>query len=196
MKKIKNKKDSIKKELIAGKKYLIESIPYIISIIGIFILSSIIGFIFTDKLSFLDSLLKQIIDKTENLSSLELIIYIFVNNLWSALTGFLGGIALGILPVLNALLNGTILGYVFSRLHKITGFQDFWRILPHGIFELPAIFISLGIGLKLGLFIFSKKPIAELKYRIMNGLRVFFLIVLPLLLVAAIIEGLLIAYYK
>jgi len=39
------------------------------------------------------------------------------------------------------------------------GFLSLWRLLPHGIFELPAVFISLGMGLKIGMFIFQKKKL-------------------------------------
>ena len=35
--------------------------------------------------------------------------------------------------------------------------SDLFRLLPHGIFELPAIFISLGLGLRFGMFIFQKE---------------------------------------
>jgi len=89
-------------------------------------------------------------------------------------------------------LNGYLLGFVAMLSAKSQGIFILWRILPHGIFELPAIFISLGIGLRLGTYAFQKKKVS-FKNWIFSSLRVFILIVLPLLIVAAIIEGALIA---
>ena len=61
---------------------------------------------------------------------------------------------------------------------------------------MPAVFISLGLGLKLGMFIFSKKPGLELRKRFFESLNVFLFIVVPLLIIAAIIEGILIFIFK
>ena len=64
-----------------------------------------------------------------------------------------------------------------------------------GDFELPALFISIGLGLKLGLFLFIRQPKERFFNYLINSLRVFIFIILPLLLLAAIIEGLLIAFF-
>ena len=66
------------------------------------------------------------------------------------------------------------------------------NLLPHGIFELPAIFLAFGLGLKFGTFWMKKKKIKTLLDYFWNSLRVFLLIILPLLIIAAIIEGILI----
>jgi stage II sporulation protein M len=90
------------------------------------------------------------------------------------------------------MINGAVLGYVFSRVYVLYGASDFWRILPHGIFELPAIFIALGLGVKLGFFIFSGNIKQEFLRRFYYSFLVFLFVVVPLLIIAAIIEGLLI----
>jgi len=69
-----------------------------------------------------------------------------------------------------------------------------WRLVPHGIFELPAIFISLGIGLKFGTFIFQKNKSESFRRYLWNSLQLFVLIIMPLLIAAAIIEGALITF--
>ena len=93
---------------------------------------------------------------------------------------------------LFAILNGYLVGFVASMAVGSGGVIVLWRILPHGIFELPAVFISLGLGLKFGTFIFQKKILESFRRFLWNSLRVFLLIVLPLLIIAAIIEGCLI----
>jgi len=172
--------------------YIKDSRNYIYSVIGIFIISAIIGFAFASKLGFLDTLLKEIISKTAGLTGINLILFIFANNASVAFEGLLFGIVLGIFPLINSVSNGLVLGYVLAKVYSLSGFSEFWRILPHGIFELPAIFISLGLGIKLGASVFSKPARKTFKLRLYNSLKVFFLIVLPLLVVAATIEGILI----
>jgi stage II sporulation protein M len=64
-------------------------------------------------------------------------------------------------------------------------------IVPHGIFELPAIFLGTSIGLKLGLHPFRRlagKADTTLLSELSYGLRLFFRLILPLLLLAAAIE--------
>jgi stage II sporulation protein M len=75
-----------------------------------------------------------------------------------------------------------------------SGLTSLLNLLPHGIFELPAIFISLGLGLKLGTTWFKKNIAETFRKYFWESLRVFVWIILPLLSVAAIIEGLLIAF--
>ncbi|MEI6731787.1 MAG: stage II sporulation protein M, partial [archaeon] len=74
--------------------------------------------------------------------------------------------------------------------------SSFWKIVPHGIFELPAIFVSLGLGIKLGAFVFGPERKKEFVRRALASLKVFVYVVLPLLIIAAIIEGMLIFLYK
>ena len=119
----------------------------------------------------------------------ELINFILLNNLQSSFFGMIFGVLLGILPVIVIIANGYLLGFVASISIEAEGVLILWRLLPHGVFELPAVFISLGLGLKLGTFIFQKEKIQSLKKYFWNSLRIFLFIVLPLLIIAAIIEG-------
>lgn len=169
--------------------YLKECYFSIFIILSLFFISAVFGFVFYSKLTFLDSLLRELLMKTVDMDGRELTVFIFQNNMVSGLYGMIGGIFLGIFPIINAIVNGTVLGYVFGRLFEFNGITDFWRILPHGIFELPAIFIALGMGLRLGSCIF--KP-SEFKRRFYNSLNAFLFVVVPLLIFAAVIESLLI----
>jgi stage II sporulation protein M len=63
-------------------------------------------------------------------------------------------------------------------------------LLPHGILELPMVFLSAAIGLRLGHQAFSAligRP-TQIKREFKEGLMFYFRWILPLLLVAAIIE--------
>ncbi|MDP1696156.1 MAG: stage II sporulation protein M [archaeon] len=263
--KIKIKKEGQFRKVIG---YLKESRNYFYFIAGLFLIGAIFGFVLNGELGFLDSFLKDIVDKIKDFSMGGTILFIFQNNLSSAFFAMLLGIFLGIIPLLNAGFNGVIVGYVFAKASALNGWTVLFKILPHGIFELPAIFIALGMGLRIGtgflenFFIHYKKdalkrflgiialiiavlglifvstglsglisseisgasawislvlglvlflPLINLFFkdrklrnvqgkvfmdRFNQAIRVFVFVVLPLLVIAAIIEGILVFIYK
>ena len=172
-----------------AKKYLFGSKNYIYSIVAIFILSAVIGFIFASEFSFIDEILKGILNETYDLNWIEMIFFIMQNNMQVSFMAMLAGIFFGIFPFLNAIANGVVLGYVGSIVSAEVGFLELWRILPHGIFELPAVFISLGFGVRLGVAVFKRRNIGRELYGALNA---FLMIIVPLLVIAAVIEGILI----
>ena len=144
--------------------------------------------------SLLNDMIRELLLKTEGKGALGLMWFIFSNNISSAFFAIFLGFFIGLFPIINSLINGLVLGYVLALTWQASGILSFWRLLPHGIFELPAIFISIGLGIKFGTFIFAKQKKEEFIYRFYNSLKVFFMVVLPLLVIAAIIEGLLIHF--
>ncbi|MEK6899280.1 MAG: stage II sporulation protein M [Nanoarchaeota archaeon] len=136
--------------------YIVSSKKYIFLAIDLFLISAIIGFAFSSQLGFLDTTIKDLLDKTQDLQGLALIWFIFQNNALSSLVGLFFGAFFAIVPIFNAIINGAIVGYVISIATKELGPTVIWRLLPHGVFELPAIFISLGLGLRLGIGFFSR----------------------------------------
>jgi stage II sporulation protein M len=185
-----------KKNLRESAKYLRQSWNYILAIALIFAVGIAIGFMFFQQFGFLDGILKELVGKMEGLDLWGTIIFIFQNNAWAAFLGLFLGLVLGVFPVINAISNGVIIGYVLRNVWIDSGISEMWKILPHGIFELPAIVISLGLGVKLGMFVFSKNRRKELVRRLKNSLFIFLFLILPLLIAAAFIEGLLISLYK
>ena len=119
---------------------------------------------------------------------------LFVKNLGAVAVSIILSPVFLIVPVLTLLLNGWLIGLLSAAIiqERSVGYL-LAGLLPHGIFELPAIFISLGLGLKIGSFIFQKKKIYSFNNYFWSSLRVFIFIVIPLLIAAAIIEGSLIA---
>ncbi|MEK6819847.1 MAG: stage II sporulation protein M [Nanoarchaeota archaeon] len=191
------KKNFFAKSFLDSWNYVKESRNFIYSIILVFFAFFIIGFflpvpkeVAEQILKFIEELLKQ----TENMSQSEITKFIFLNNLQSSFTGMIFGIFLGIFPIVVAMLNGYILGFVAFLSVSNEGIFVLWRLVPHGIFELPAIFISLGLGLKFGTFIFQENKSESFRNYLWSSIKTFLFIVFPLLVVAAIIEGALIAF--
>jgi len=176
--------------------YLKESKVFIFSIVGIFFAFAILGFFVSppgDLYNQLMNYLKEIAGSVNGLSAGQLISFIFFNNARISFFAMFLGIAAGIFPLLAAMFNGYVLGFVSKMSVNADGFLVLWRLLPHGIFELPAVFISMGIGVKLGFNLIGNRE--KFKDNLHSALRVFLFIVIPLLIIAAVIEGSLIYFF-
>ena len=187
-----NKKFNLKNEYIKSWKYLKESQKFIWAAVTLFFITALIGFFIQPPESVSIKILefiKELIEKTQNMSQGELVSFIFFNNLQSSFIGIISGFFLGIFPLISTIANGYILGFVSKLAVNAEGFSSLLRLLPHGIFELPAIFISFGLGIKFGTFIFQKNKSESFKIFLWNSIRVFLTIVIPLLIIAGIIEG-------
>ena len=188
VKKSQSKLSQIYKDSFVGIK---EAKNYILFITGLMFLSVIIGYLF--PIFFVDAIqkiLKEMIEKFIGLSTGQTIIMIFWNNLGAGFLSIALGIIFGIFPIASAIINGYLIGYVMNLAVSQGGILTLWRLFPHGIFEIPAILISMGIGLQLGVNIISKKEI--FKKKLSTAIKIFISIVVPLLVIAGIIEGLLI----
>jgi len=176
-------------------EYVKESKNYIYVIIGIFTIFSLVGFFIPlpkDIYLKLIEYFKEIVGKTKGYGLLKLTGFIFSNNLNSTFFSMFLGSFLGIFPLINSLVNGVVLGVAANLSVTKKGIFSLLKILPYGIFELPAVFIALGLGLKFGTFILAKEKLKTFIEFFENSLRTYILIILPLLLVAAIIESALI----
>jgi uncharacterized membrane protein SpoIIM required for sporulation len=125
----------------------------------------------------------------KNKNELELTIAIFLRNASSAFFSILLGFLL--LPIVGAAFNGITMGAVLNR-----NPLNFFMLLPHGIFELSAMFISWGLGIWCAVGFFPFPRLELIKFRIKRSLNIYFSIIVPLLAIAAIIEVLGIKYYS
>jgi len=188
----KKKTFNLKEQYLLSWKYVKESKNFIYFIFGVFSLFALIGFfvpISKDLSNLFLEFIRELMKKTSLMSQGELVRFIFLNNLNSSFFGMVLGFFLGIFPVIVAVLNGYVLGFVALQSVHVDGISVLWKLLPHGVFELPAVFISLGLGLKLGTFIFKKRKLEVFRNYFLNSLWAFLFIILPLLIIAAIIEG-------
>ena len=178
-------------------RYLKESRNYFLAASMLLVFSALIGFLFPVFLiDVIRKFIEEILSRTSDLSFFELFLFIFKNNLSTAFFGLFLGVFFGFFPVMLVILNGYVLGFVINLSVGTSGIASLWRLFPHGIFEIPALILSLGLGLKLGMFVFAKagKRKKVLAYNLKNSLRVFVFVILPLLLIAGIIEAWLIIF--
>ena len=123
---------------------------------------------------------------------------VFLNNLRACAMGWvLGFIPFLFLPAFILLANATIMG-ALSGVYALNGMSVakmyIFGIMPHGIFELPAIFLSIAMGLYTCYSLViriceAKYHRGQVKYAAVNCLRLYLCFVFPLLIVAGFIEG-------
>jgi stage II sporulation protein M len=134
-----------------------------------------------------------IMSQLEGKGAFFIIGFIISNNIRSAMFGILFGFFLGIYPAFALVANGYLLGAVSSRSDANSFYGIITKIAPHGIFELPAFIIAQSIGISIGFRLLKNRSFNALREDYKNALIVFVCIILPLLIVAGIIEGILYA---
>ncbi|MBI2851383.1 MAG: stage II sporulation protein M [Chloroflexi bacterium] len=138
------------------------------------------------------SSLKNLSDFLMDLPRSSLFVFIFLKNVSAIAIGFILSPLLLLVPVLALFLNGGLLGLVSAQVvqEKSLGFL-LAGILPHGIFELPALMIGEAAALSFGmaaiqaLFDKEKRQLLRANYR--KNIRYLGLAII-LLLPAALIE--------
>ncbi|PLX20960.1 hypothetical protein C0584_04205 [Candidatus Parcubacteria bacterium] len=128
----------------------------------------------------------------------QLFVFIFNNNVMIAFSAFLSGIIFGIPTMIILITNSFVIGtVVMIATEDMDIFSIIFSLLPHGIFEIPAILLALSLGFLLGRlmygYLFKKKRIDE-KFSFL--VKVFFYVVFPLLFIAAFVEAALISFFK
>jgi uncharacterized membrane protein SpoIIM required for sporulation len=185
-------------EKISLREYLYSLRFYILFISVLFIGSIALGYmgflseIFSEPLEWIQQLSENIKDFTQSyplwIIFLAFFAVIFLNNSFTCFLDIILGPLIGIFPMFSAFINGGLLGWFAQE----EGLIIFLAIVPHGIFELPAFLLSAAIGLRLGREVLKRKGERHLKKELKKGLRVFLVLVLPLLIIAAFIESVLI----
>lgn len=183
------------------KKLLKDNILWIVLSVGVFAAGAVLSI----PLLFSDFNLEIIIE--EQFKALEELgervfegtwwegtLLIFLNNLQVSLFLMLSGIIVGLPTFLGILLNGALMGSIIT-FFIVEGLPVLpfliLGVLPHGIIELPAFFISTAFGFKLGFhFLFPLRGMGRFKSVgvILKEYAFLFPLVVALLLAAAFVE--------
>ncbi|MDK2893074.1 MAG: stage sporulation protein [Methanohalophilus sp.] len=183
-------------DIMEIRTYVNEIKQLLLLSIVVFFISAVAGYVFTSMNPEMADLslqeLESIVELMEGLTPLQIMLLIFLNNSIKSLFAILLGVLLGIIPFLFLAYNGFLVGvvsYVFSDKGLIFILA---AILPHGIIELPMIFLSVAIGMRVGIASFDVvrgRP-SNVKEELTRGLSIFFRFVVPMLLIAAVVETL------
>ncbi|WP_062352887.1 stage II sporulation protein M [Bacillus kwashiorkori] len=128
-------------------------------------------------------------------TSLQLAYGLFLNNSLASLLIFLTGIIPIFLPSIGIIvLNGGIIGIVLAFIN-MTGQSVastlFASVVPHGIFEIPAIVLSGALAFYVTIGIYRKINDANFSFKqvLWNACKTFIFVCIPLLILAASIEA-------
>ena len=125
-------------------------------------------------------------------------INLFTHNIIASLFRIIGGILLGIIPVFSIIDGGVSNSYSLVASTIDDGLSKALLLfIPHSLFEIPAFILSSSLGLIIFLSLFKKgKRIDNLKDSVIESTKIFLLWILPLLLIAGMIESILIMYFS
>ena len=169
--------------------------PYLIIIVFVFFGSLLTGYAsaasFPDMANTMMKNFSSRFGPLLTMSPLYIMLAIFLNNAFVSLVSLVLGLALGVFPILFIASNGYLVGVISYIIGQQRGFLFILlALLPHGVVELPMVFLSASIGLRLGhhVFLFLIGRPTEVKREFKKGLKFYFIWIVPLLFVAAIIE--------
>ena len=148
-----------------------------------------VGWAYADNLSFLKEQVKKLAVQFVGKNAITFIFKIFLHNLIATYVAMCFVILFGAVPTLIAVFNGLILGWIIATAPARTETNIWMMIIPHGIFEWPAMIIAWGMGLWRGGGYRFSATTGTWKERWETAHKVFFTVILPLLFIAAMIEG-------
>jgi len=135
-------------------------------------------------------------DNYRGLAGWKLFFTILLHNVMATIFLLISGVIVGIIPTFAIGANGFILGVVYRQTAEMVGYSKAaLKVLPHGVFELPALLVAASYGLWLGVTVvrrMRRKESTLLRFHIEHAFRRYFVVVFPLLIVAAGIETILI----
>jgi stage II sporulation protein M len=135
-------------------------------------------------------------EQYRDLAGGALFFYILIHNVMASLLLLASGLLYGIVPVLAVGSNGFVLGVLYSQEALVAGYSKAaMKVVPHGIFEIPALLFTASYGLWLGIRSIRRirgKEDAPLRGTVNHAFERYFVVVFPLLVMAAAVETFLI----
>ncbi len=117
---------------------------------------------------------------------LKIFFFIFSLNSISLLSNVLSGLFF-VLPFIFAILLGMNVGII---LFKEIGKLDFLAIFlnPVSLFELPAAWISISVGIKIGILLYPDFALSAIGEVLSKEIPVYIYVIIPLLIISGLIE--------
>jgi len=139
-----------------------------------------------------------VIGNYRGLAGGNLFFNILVQNLTATIFVILSGVMGGIIPAFAVGSNGFGLGVLYRQASEAGGYSmAALKVLPYGVFEIPALLIAASYGLWLGVMAVRRmrgKESTLLRFNMEHAFRRYFAVVFPLLIVAAAVETALILW--
>jgi stage II sporulation protein M len=141
--------------------------------------------------NFIEIIVNNLLTQFTDARGTELFLKIFIQNTKATLYIVILGIFFSIFPIVAILLNGAMIGYILVNIESYSNFtlvEGILYMLPHGVFEIPAVILAVSLGIKLGLWPYQNPKIAYIKSTMLRSVHCYLLLIMPLLLLAGVIE--------
>lgn len=174
------------------------SIYFFLSAASFVLFTIFTTYLFQQNPELTNKLLSSVVNKFQGIvKNGEISLFqLFINNLQASILGILIGLVpFFFLSAIGIVSNAAVLGLLFSS-SQVAAYP-LWKIIlfgimPHGIFELTAILLSYAMGIcicwNLTKKIVGHRKREPMKDLLQNCLRVTGFIVIPLLVIAALVE--------
>jgi len=167
--------------------------PYILILTLIFAASFLAGTIAPSSIrQQMNEVFQVVAGNYQGLAGGMLFFNILVQNVMATIFVIISGVVVGIIPTFAIGSNGFGLGVLYRQAAEVSGYSKAaLKILPYGVFEIPALLIAASYGLWLGVMVVRRRRGKEstlLRSHIEHAFRRYFALVFPLLIVAATIE--------
>jgi len=167
--------------------------PYILILTLIFTASFLAGTIAPSSIrQQMNGVFQVVAGNYQGLAGGMLFFNILVQNVMATIFVIISGVVVGIIPTFAIGSNGFGLGVLYRQAAEVSGYSKAaLKILPYGVFEIPALLIAASYGLWLGVMVVRRRRGKEstlIRSHIEHAFRRYFALVFPLLIVAAAIE--------
>ena len=173
--------------------------PYILILTLVFAVSFLAGTIAPSSIrQQMIEVFQVVVGNYRGLAGGMLFFNILVQNVTATIFVLISGVIVGIIPTFAISSNGFGLGVLYREASEVSGYSKAaLKVLPYGVFEIPALLIAASYGLWLGVTVVRRMRGNEstvLRFNIEHAFRRYFAVVFPLLIVAAAIETALILW--
>ena len=167
--------------------------PFILKLALIFSVAFLAGMLAPSSVrQHMTEAFQVVADNYRGLAGDKLFFTFLLHNMIATIIVLISGVLVGVIPTFAIGANGFVLGVVYRQTAEVVGYSKAaLKVLPHGVFELPALLIAASYGLWLGVTVVRRirgKESTLLRVHIEHAFRRYFAVVLPLLIVAAAIE--------
>ncbi|HLN91652.1 MAG TPA: stage II sporulation protein M [Patescibacteria group bacterium] len=167
--------------------------PYILILTLIFAVSFLAGILAPSSIrQQMTEVFQAVVGNYRGLAGGMLFFNILVQNVMATIFVLISGVFVGIIPTFAIGSNAFGLGVLYRQAAEVAGYSKAaLKVLPYGVFEIPALLIAASYGLWLGVTAVRRmrgKESTLLRVQLEHAFRRYFAIVFPLLVVAAAIE--------
>jgi len=175
--------------------------PYLLILTLIFAVSFLAGILAPPSIrQQMTEVFQAVVGNYRRLAGGMLYFNILVQNVMATIFVLISGVFVGIIPTFAISSNAFGLGVLYRQAAEVAGYSKAaLKVLPYGVFEIPALLIAASYGLWLGVTVLRRmrgKESTPLGVNIEHAFRRYFAVVFPLLIVAAAIETALILWLR